>query len=216
MTPKMTLQVHPLKVLATREVIMKRMDYSTYLTGTTKDELDRLNKLEGRYKIQSSKLTIEAIYNGKRLPSDDWEYFKECFEAKLPINVVEFIEDLDGFRIFESKSGPRTWIVSEESENLWRELLTQKGDLTEVSVTNFSNCRCLRHDDHFIEDGKLVSSTNWYLMYYGKIRTVINIRDSITTDKLGNVVWTFMWSEPTMNVKFTKVMWAFRVYEGQT
>ena len=136
--------------------------------------------------------------------------------SKLPINVVEFIEDLEGFRIFESKNGPRTWIVSEESENLWRELLTQKGDLTEVSVTNFSNCRCLRHDDHFIEDGKLVSSTNWYLMYYGKIRTVINIRDSITTDKLGNVVWTFMWSEPTMNVKVAKVMWAFRVYEGLT
>ena len=214
----MKLQVQPLslKVLATRVVVINRMDYSTHLTGATKDELDRLDKLAGRYKIQSSKLTIEAIYNGKRLPSDDWEYFKECFEAKLPINVVEFIEDLEGFRIFESKNGPRTWIVSEESENLWRELLTQKGDLTEVSVTNFSNCRCLRHDDHFIEDGRLVSLTNWYLIYNGKIRTVINIRDSITTDKLGNVVWNFMWSEPTMNVKVAKVMWAFRVYEGLT
>ena len=74
----------------------------------------------------------------------------------------------------------------------------------------------MRHDDHFIEDGRLVSLTNWYLIYNGKIRTVINIRDSITTDKLGNVVWNFMWSEPTMNVKVAKVMWAFRVYEGQT
>ena len=204
-----------LKVLATREVIMKRMDYSTYLTGATKDELDRLNKLEGRYRIQSSKLTIEAIYNGKRLPADDWEYFKECFETELHPSVVEFIEGVEGFRIAESKNGPRTWIVFEESANLWRELLTEKGDLKDVRVT-FSNCRCLRHDDHFIEDGKLVSLTNWYLIYNGKIRTVINIRDSITTDKLGNVVWNFMWSEPTMNVKLTKVMWAFRVYEGQT
>ena len=215
MTPKMTLQVHPLKVLATREVILKRLDYSTYLTGATKDELDRLNKLEGRYRIQSSKLTIEAIYNGKRLPADDWEYFKECFETELHPSVVEFIEGVEGFRIAESKNGPRTWIVFEESENLWRELLTKKGDLKDVRVT-FSNCRCLRHDDHFIEDGKLVSLTNWYLIYNGKIRTVINIRDSITTDKLGNVVWNFMWSEPTMNVKVSKVMWAFRVYEGQT
>ena len=211
----MTLQVHPLKVLATREVILKRLDYSTYLTGATKDELDRLSKLEGRYRIQSSKLTIEAIYNGKRLPADDWEYFKECFETELHPSVVEFIEGVEGFRIAESKNGPRTWIVFEESENLWRELLTKKGDLKDVRVT-FSNCRCLRHDDHFIEDGRLVSLTNWYLIYNGKIRTVINIRDSITTDKLGNVVWNFMWSEPTMNVKLTKVMWAFRVYEGQT
>ena len=59
------LQVQPLKVLATREVIMKRMDYSAYLTGATKDELDRLNKLEGRYRIQSSKLTIEAAKKGR-------------------------------------------------------------------------------------------------------------------------------------------------------
>ena len=62
----MNLQVLPLKVLATRVVVMQRMDYSTYLTGTTKDELDKLDKLAGRYKIQSSKLTIEALYNGKK------------------------------------------------------------------------------------------------------------------------------------------------------
>ena len=61
----MTLQVQPLKVLATREVIMKRMDYSTYLTGTTKDELNKLDKLAGRYKIQSSKMVIEALDNEK-------------------------------------------------------------------------------------------------------------------------------------------------------
>ena len=213
----MALQVQSLKMLATRQVVLQRMDYSTYLTGATKDELDRLNKLEGRYRIHSSKLTIEAIYNGKRLPADDWEYFKECFETEVHPSVVEFIEGIEGFRIAESKYGPRTWNVSEENTNLWRELLTKKGDLKDVPVpVHLSNCSCLRNDDHFIEDGKLVSLTNWYMIYNGEIRTVINIRDSITTDKLGNVVWNFMWSEPTMNVKVAKVMWAFRVYEGQT
>ena len=38
----MNLQVQPLKVLATREVVMNKMDYSTFLGGTTKDELDKL------------------------------------------------------------------------------------------------------------------------------------------------------------------------------
>ena len=56
----MNLQVLPLKVLATREVVMKRLDYSTYLTSVTKEELDRMDKIKGSYKIQSSKLTIEA------------------------------------------------------------------------------------------------------------------------------------------------------------
>ena len=39
----MNLQVQPLKVLATREVVMNRMDYSTFLNGATKQELDRLD-----------------------------------------------------------------------------------------------------------------------------------------------------------------------------
>ena len=108
--PKMNLQVLPLKVLATREVVMKRLDYSTYLTGITKEELDRLDKLKGIYKIQSSKLTIEAHYNGKRLPSDDWEYFKECMQGtKMPHNVVKFIEGSSDFTIHEIKGSLRTW-----------------------------------------------------------------------------------------------------------
>ena len=209
----MTLQVQPLKVLATREVILKRMDYSTYLTGATKDELDRLNKLEGRYRIHSSKLTIEAIYNGKRLPADDWDYFKECFETQLPIDVVELIERIEGFRISESNYGPRTWIMSDENTRFGRELLTKKGDLQKVD--NFRNWHCWRHDDDFIEDGRLVSLTTLCGIYNGKIKRELNVRHSITTDKLGNVVWTFMWSEHHLNMKFTKVMWAFRVYEGK-
>ena len=50
----MNLQVQPLKVLATREVVTKRLDYSTYLNGTTKDELDGLGRLAGNYKIHAS------------------------------------------------------------------------------------------------------------------------------------------------------------------
>ena len=61
----MNLQVQPLKILATRQVVMNKLDYSTYLTGTTKDELDKLDKLAGRYKIQSSNMVIEALDNEK-------------------------------------------------------------------------------------------------------------------------------------------------------
>ena len=53
----MDLQVQPLKVLATREVVMNRLDYSTYLKGTAKDELDRLDNLAGKFLITASKLT---------------------------------------------------------------------------------------------------------------------------------------------------------------
>ena len=99
MTSKMNLQVQPLKVLATREVVMNRLDYSTYLNGTTKVELDRLDKLEGNFRIHSSKLTIEtlSVNTGKRLPSDDWEYFKAytgIYGIPIPRCVVRLIEEL--------------------------------------------------------------------------------------------------------------------------
>ena len=62
----MNLQVQPLKVLATREVVMNRLDYSTYLNGTTKDELDGLGRLAGNYKIHASKTTFDAFHEGKK------------------------------------------------------------------------------------------------------------------------------------------------------
>ena len=61
-----------------------------FLTSTTKDELDRLDNLGGTFKVQSSKLTIDAVYNGQRLPSENWGYFKECFN--LPPLLIKIIE----------------------------------------------------------------------------------------------------------------------------
>ena len=99
----MNLQVHPLKVLATREVVTKRLDYSTYLNGTTKDELDGLGRLAGNYKIHASKTTIEAVSNeldeghgvgfvSSRGPVSDWEHFKEIFEGILRTDLIKLIE----------------------------------------------------------------------------------------------------------------------------
>ena len=39
----------PLKCLATNKVIEGNMDYKDFLTGPIKEELDGLNRLEGKY-----------------------------------------------------------------------------------------------------------------------------------------------------------------------
>ena len=70
--------------------LIYRLNYSTYLNGTAKDELDRLDRIEGIFRIQASKLTIEAHYKGTRLP-DDWEIFKERYKDCLPIDLIKFI-----------------------------------------------------------------------------------------------------------------------------
>ena len=45
----MNLQVLPLRVLVSRQVIRDRMDYTGYLTGKTKSEMDILDRLAGRF-----------------------------------------------------------------------------------------------------------------------------------------------------------------------
>ena len=201
----MNLQVLPLKVLATREVVMKRLDYSTYLTGITKEELDRLDKLKGSYKIQSSKLTIEAHYNGKRLPSDDWEYFKKCMQGRkisnlVTSNVVKFIESASELTIHQTRGELRTWAVHDKL-CLSREFLTRRGHVS-------SEMGQWTYWDEFIEDGKLVGVLKVFVMNNGKMELAFDCRDSITTDKEGIIVREFMWSQPKHNIKITKVMWA--------
>ena len=213
----MNLQVQPLKELATREVVMNRLDYSTYLNGTTKDELDRLDKLEGNFRIHSSRLNIETFAYGKRLPSDDWEYFKAymgIYGFPIPRCFIRLIEELtkltEEFRITEWKNRPRTWTLSVGNLAV-RNLLTEKGHLKET----MRGSRWTFEDD-FIEDGRLVGVKQWHELYNGKYGLVDNFSDSITTDKQGNVIWSFMYSLPKKNIKFTKTMWAHRVIDGQT
>ena len=104
----MKIQVLPLKVLVTRQVINKRMDYSNYLNGTAKEELDRLDKLAGDFKFGSSKLRIDQ---GKGIQSDDWQDLKK----KMPRGAVSYLEGIEGkaeFSIVEQmKNGLRTWYI---------------------------------------------------------------------------------------------------------
>ena len=131
----MNFQVQPLKVLATREVVMNRMDYSTFLTSTTKDELDRLDNLGGTFKVQSSKLTIDAVYNGQRLPSENWGYFKECFN--LPPLLIKIIEDTEEFNIVEREG---IWVLSFHDKThvchfITKDLRTNRGELKQRNQT---------------------------------------------------------------------------------
>ena len=78
----MNVQVLPLKVLASRQVVKRRMDYSTYLTGSAKEELDRLDKLAGNYRIGDSKTKLK-IEGGELLPSNNWQDLKNMVPETL-------------------------------------------------------------------------------------------------------------------------------------
>ena len=213
----MNLQVQPLKVLATREVVMNKMDYSTFLGGTTKDELDKLDKLAGRYRIKSFKLAIEAIDNEKLwkvstsaavVPLDNWKYLKEVLLGKLPIGLINFIEGTEEFIIADTKA---LWSESTDEHRNWvvlnkhlmkRELSTSTGMLVKSTKAG----RWIYYEG-FIEGGKLMTDMKFF---NSKMEMDLCITDSINTDKEGNIIWKFTWSLPARNIKITKIMWAAR------
>ena len=204
----MNLQVESLKVLVTRQVVLNRMDYSTFLNGTVKDELDGLERLEGKYRIQASRLCIEGLHGGKVLPQDDWKYFKECFGNRVPTGLVNIIEGKKGFTIANSKNGPRTWIIADVNGWKTRVLLTVRG------CSRLQESGKWGHFDNFIEDGWLVNTIKVWDIDNGKPILDVDLRDSITVNREGNVLRVFMWSAPDQGLKVTKAMLACRVPEG--
>ena len=94
----MNLQVLPLKMLVSRQVVKRRMDYSSYLNGTAKEELDRLNKLAGNYRIEDVRFTLDGC---------NWQDLKKM--AQMPKWVMNMLEGKPDFGIVEKmNNGMRT------------------------------------------------------------------------------------------------------------
>ena len=187
----MNLQVQPLKVLATCQVVRNRLDFTSYLNGTARDELERLDRLEGQFRIQASKLTIEVLCDGETLLiSDDWVDFKECLENNA---FIKFIEGKEEFSIVERKEGLRTWIIS-DVDNKKRDLLYHFTENPEqISGIWYDN-------DSFIQDGRLVTIHKGYEMYNGKMKCVLDSKEYITADNKGNIRRKLIWDNPNFNL----------------
>ena len=148
---KMNIQVLPLKVLVTRQVINKRMDYSNYLNGAAKEELDRLDKLAGDFRVGSSKLRIDE---SKGIQSDDWQDLKK----KMPRGAVSYLESIEGkaeFSIVEQmKNGMRTWYIF-DANGTEGDLMSEKGSWEERSHVMMGGSRILqRYLERIMEGGE--------------------------------------------------------------
>ena len=61
------------------------MDYSTYLNGIAKEELDSLDRLAGHFEIETCEIDIEIESGDKKPPADDWEKTKEYLKETLRV-----------------------------------------------------------------------------------------------------------------------------------
>ena len=142
----MNLRVLPLKVLASRQVVKRRMDYSTYLIGTAKEELDRLDKLAGDYRIEDCKTKLK-IEGGEILPSNDWQDLKNM----VPETLIHIVEGKANFSIVEIlNKGRRTWVergVGGKAEDL----------MPATGYWHETNQETWVHREGYVEDGSLVN-----------------------------------------------------------
>ena len=97
----MNIQVLPLKVLVARQVVRNRVDYSAFLNGTVKEELDRLDKLAGDFRIVDSRVVIDE---GKGLSSESWQERKTKLDTHLykqtSSPILKPLEAFNSFRTY--------------------------------------------------------------------------------------------------------------------
>ena len=201
----MNLQVLPLKVLVSREVVRNKMDYSTFLNDTFKEELDRLDWLAGDFRIQASKLVIRASFEGSAIkPSDDIQKLKTKF---MPESLIDFIDGMEKFKIVEKvKGGRRTWTycdVNGVSKDL------SKADYWEETSSEFV------HREDFIENGWIVNVTKASAMLKGKMTFWLEVYDAFTIDKEGNLLRKFIWRNPHRDITVTKIHKSIRIVDEQ-
>ena len=147
----MNLQVLPLKMLVSRVVVRNKMNYSAYLNGTTKEELDQLKRMTGHFKIESCELSIDG--NEQPENKNDWEEVKEYLKENLKDDtaggLVNVMNDTGAFSICEKEmNGKRFWLVSDVDG---RKIHL----LSNTSYWEETHSERIQRQD-FIEDGKLV------------------------------------------------------------
>ena len=201
----LSLQVLPLRVLVSRQVIRDRMDYTGYLAGKTRSEMDGLDRLAGRFVVQTSELTVERFWGDKKLQTDELQRMRD----EIPDYVNNFLDGTAEIKILEETSTeePRMWAIS---------------DVDNVAKCFELTSSCWKppqdsprygwiHSDFFIEDGKLMAVKKGFVIMGGISFFVIEYRYSFSTDKQGNLVREFICSLPILDIKITKVMSALRV-----
>jgi len=74
----MPLPVLSLSVLAARVVVERRLDFSTFLAGRARGELEALGRLEGTYREGTMDVTARR-FDGTLLPEVEWSKMQQSF-----------------------------------------------------------------------------------------------------------------------------------------
>ena len=199
-------QVLPLKMLVTRQVIRERMEYKDYLGGIAKDELDRLDGLEGKFFVHAA--PMEVWRKGKILTNNEWESLKSfgVRGEKLPRAMIAFLDaKKKEFSILERSNsrGKREWKLQDVDGSSKKLDLssTVKNDPMGPVYGGWS------YTEKYIDDGKL---TRWFSLIHPEGKVMMGALDSFGIDREGNVFRFMTWFLPTIQTMIIKYMWTRR------
>ena len=210
LTKNMNFQVQPLKLLVTRKVVREGLDYSNYLTGKTKEELDGLDKFAGKYVVKTA--STKASKKGKILSKEEWDSLRQNW----PICLRSFWDGEDEFSIFERiHEGKREWEILDKDGNIKKLQLTSRGTRINGYWTNTCFIKspdsypngywC--HQEDFIKDGTLIMS---YRYGNSKGQVLFNETHTFYVDAQGNLVRKLSRSHPLSGTNYNTIMVASR------
>ena len=211
----MKFQVLPLRVLASREVVRERLDYKEHLVGATRDELDNLEKLSGRFKEIGAETVVKTLdEEGEELEEvgeDRWEEVlwqpgcPGCHDPlcppSYPGSIMTELKAENEIIIEETNEEKRGWRFKDNGSGL--EMATQSWMDTHWIERFWANF------DNYIEDGELVLPVKifcWEGLY--ELRTKkyfvrIERTDSFSLDSKQNLVWKTILTDFKYNYKVT-------------
>ena len=192
----MAMQVLPLKVLVSKEVLLSRMDYSGYLNGTAKEELDKVNKLDGCFEIEASKMTLEKFCGGEELPTEEWDFLRHY----MRIPFIRLLEGTAEFSIVEQISNRRRhWVLSDvDGRQIY--LMVKRCELKPFrGVWLYFN--------DFFEDGNLTIVRK---VFSDDMKLCLSLFNSFTVDSQGNIIRKIIMSDPVLDIKITRVIYGRR------
>ena len=188
-------QVLKLKVLVTRQVMRDRMEYKDHLGGIAKDELDQLDRLEGKFFVHAA--VMEVRRRGKILSNDEWKSLKT---SGLPKVIIRFLDSKKKeFSILErSNHGKREWELQDVDGS------SKKFNFSSTVTDDHGGWR---HKEQFIIDGQL---TTYRCLIHPEGKRVMTELDIFSIDCKGNVLRTISWVLPTLQIEITKDIWTRR------
>ena len=194
--------VLPLKMLATRKVLVERMDYKDYLGGRVKEELDGLDRLTGKFFVLATEQKVEK--NGREVSEEEWKSVK----TEIPAPIISFLDGNVVFSRFElvhggkkfrflgkGKSGKWGWDLQDLDDRSKEVCLSKRTELPR-RTENWGHRTC----QDFIDDGDLIRRTRQYDSK-GKLFLVEQDFFEIEDDGIDR---TTVWTLPTLDIKITR------------